>query len=951
MSLARETSSKSMQSYQNFEQSIRSQMDTKRVFSDPVHTLAYGTDASLYRITPQIVLKPLNQKELMLCIKTALEFHLPFTIKAGGTSLSGQTLSESVLIALDWGFRNYEILEEGKAIRLEPGLRAEYVNELLAPLGKKIGPDPASLASAMIGGIVSNNASGMCCGITQNSYQTIKDAKLAFADGSVLDTADADSKASFQKTHQHLLKGLADIAQRIEKNQPLKEKIQRKYAIKNTTGYSLNAFVDFEDPFEILKHLIVGAEGTLAVLLEVILETVDEPTHKASALVIFDSVSTACLAAEKLNTIRSIVNAAELMDRSALRSAEDQPIAPSYFKTLPEGACALLVQTVSNQQDTLNQQIQTITQNLEGLNHLQPIEFTKDAKIYGNYWKIRKGIMPSLGQIRKLGTTYLIEDIAFPIESLNSGVEQLQDLFVKHRYNNGIVIGHVLDGNVHFVICQDFTIASEIERYEAFIKDVVAMTLKLNGSLKAEHSTGRNMAGFVEQEWGKEAYQLMKEVKALFDPDNLINPGVILNDDQKVHLKNFKEMPTTHDLIDKCIECGFCERVCPSQQLTFTPRQRIVINRYLEDFKAKYSPEAFKKLDAVYQYDGNATCATCGLCETVCPVSIDTGKLIKVLKKQRHSSTQHKIAKLIARNFSSVLFGAKVGLKTIDLVSSVIGKRNLKALTQKSHQHLGSPVFLQYTPSSRIQPFKTPKISASLHTQKVVYFPSCLSRLFAPTSYHQDQRTLPEVMHSLFEKANYEVVYPENTKSLCCGMAFSSKGFDEAASIKYQELEQALLVASNQGVYPICVDISPCTYTMLNTLDSRLNIYDAVKFARKFLLDKFQITKRQTKVALHNVCSGQKLGIGQDLRHIAQLCASEIVEPKEVTCCGFAGDKGFFNPELNEQALINLKGEVQTCQEGFSNSISCEIGLSEQSGIPYFSILYLLDRCSQAKNA
>ena len=938
-------------SYQRFEKSICSQISSNQVFSDPVHTLAYGTDASLYRIIPQIVIKPMNQTELIATVKTALQFQLPFTVRSAGTSLSGQSLSDSILISLDWGLRNYEVLEAGQAIRLEPGLRGEFVNQALAPFGKKIGPDPASLSSAMVGGIINNNSSGMCCGISQNSYQTIQDVKLLFADGCLLDTADELSKALFQQTHQDLLEGLSRISQKIHDNILLKEKIKRKYAIKNTTGYSLNAFVDFQDPFEILKHLIVGSEGTLAVLLEVVLKTVDQPRYQANALIIFDSTSTACLAAIRLNTIRAIVNAAELMDRSALRSVQDHASTPSYVKELPDGACALLVQTVSEEQQTLKKQIKRITQTLDDLKKLRPIEFTQDASVYENYWKIRKGILPSLGQIRKLGTTYLIEDLAFPIESLNSGVEQLQALFIKYGYNDGVIVGHVLDGNIHFVICQDFTIADEVKRYESFTEEVVSMTLELNGSLKAEHSTGRNMAGFVEKEWGTEAYQLMQEIKQLFDHQNLLNPGVILNPDKKVYLKNFKRMPITHDLIDQCIECGFCEWVCPSQKLTFTPRQRIVVSRYMEDLKVKSQTQELKKFHEIYQYDGNETCATCGLCESVCPVSINTGSFTKILREQNLSPAIHKMVNWTASHFNLFLFGVRTGLKIADLCSHLVSSQKMKSITQKGNHWFGTPVVLKYTPRPAPKGFYPSKIHSLHHkkTKQVVYFPSCLARTFAPTRYHEDQRTLPEIMQSLFKKANYDVIYPHRLESLCCGMPFSSKGFHEAAMIKYQELEQSLLKVSDHGQYPICVDISPCTYTMLNSLDKRLQIYDSIKFARLFLLKELQMTQKQGMIAIHNVCSGQKLGVGQDLRYIANTCASEVVEPKQITCCGFAGDKGFLTPELNEEALSVLKNEVQHCQEGFSNSISCEIGLSEQSGIPYSSILYLLDRCSNNK--
>ena len=932
--------------YHLFCEEIQKDVDNNRVFSDPLHTLAYGTDASLYRITPKVVVKAIDATELITCVKLAHHLELPVTVRTAGTSLSGQALSDSILVALNWGFKDYEILEKGQSIRLEPAVLGGRANQLLTPFQRKIGPDPASIDSAMIGGIIANNSSGMCCGISQNSYQTLQDIKLLFVDSTILDTQDEQSIAQFKQSHSSLLSGLLNIRQTILKDKPLKEFIQQKYKIKNTTGYSLNAFVDFDNDIEILKHLIVGSEGTLAVILEAILQTVPDVPYKASALMIFDGIDEACEAAIRLNTIRSYVSAAELMDRSALHSAENKSYAPSYLKTLDENACALLVQCSGENEKILAHHIQTVTNKVSSLRTLRKIEFSSDSEIYKNYWKIRKGILPSLGEIRKLGTTYLIEDLAFPIEYLGQAVEKLQRLFKKYHYEDGVIIGHVLDGNIHFVICQDFTDSAEVKRYDDFTQEVVTMTLALKGSLKAEHSTGRNMSPFVQQEWGEKAYDLMKQVKQLFDPKNLLNPQVLINEDHKVYLKNFKEMPITHPIIDKCIECGFCERVCPSKEITLTPRQRIVVNRYLataSDFSI------VNQIQSSYLYEGDKTCATCGLCEQVCPVEIDTGLLTKVLRQKNHSKIAKYIASFLASNFSLTLSGFKAALSVGHLKAKLLGAHRFKAVTQKLNHRLKTPIWLKYTPKPR--KFEFPKKIS--FQDKVVYFPSCISRTLSPTTYHQDKRGLSEVLHHLFEKAQYEVIYPDSLQKLCCGMPWSSKGFQESFQYKFQETKQKLIEASAGGKYPICLDTSPCTYTLTKSLaqdlKQPLQVYDSIEFAHTYLIDRLEIQKEDTPIAVHTVCSTQKMQIHPLFLDIANRCSSQVTEPKEISCCGFAGDKGFHTPELNASALSSLKKQVSHCIEGFSSSITCEMGLSEHSDKPYSSILYLLDRCSKPK--
>ena len=183
----------------------------------------------------------------------------------------------------------------------------------------------------------------------------------------------------------------------------------------------------------------------------------------------------------------------------------------------------------------------------------------------------------------KRGTSVIFEDIAVPTDVLAPAALDLQALFRKHRYEDGIIFGHAKDGNLHFVISQSFNDAAAIRQYEAFNLDLVEMVVgKYDGSLKAEHGTGRNMAPFVEAEWGGAAFEIMVRVKSLVDPGGLLNPGVLVNHDPDAHIKDLKSLPEVEEEVDKCIECGFCESLCPSRDLTLTPRQRIVVRRAME---------------------------------------------------------------------------------------------------------------------------------------------------------------------------------------------------------------------------------------------------------------------------------------------------------------------------------------------------------------------------------
>ncbi|EWY36639.1 hypothetical protein N825_09970, partial [Skermanella stibiiresistens SB22] len=624
-----------------------------RVILDPLRLLAYGTDASFYRLVPRVVVKVDTEREITAVLAACRRDRLPVTFRAAGTSLSGQAVTDSVLIVLGEGWNRMVVERDGKLIRLQPGVLGADANRRLATHARKIGPDPASIDSAKIGGIAANNSSGMCCGTSDNSYKTLVSMRLLLADGTLVDTGDAASLVRFSASHGVLLERLAELGRATKANKELAARIRAKFAIKNTTGYSINALVDFEEPVDILQHLMIGSEGTLGFIAEITYRTVPDHAHKASALLLFPDIGEACRAVALLKP--APVSAVELMDRAALRSVEDKPGMPAEIRGLADGVTALLVETRAEDVGGLDANIAAIATVLAGVTTLGPAVFTSRADEFGKLWKIRKGLFPAVGAVRKAGTTVIIEDVAFRIEDLAAATLDLQALFAKHGYHEAIIFGHALDGNLHFVFTQDFAIDSEVERYAAFMDDVCKLVVETyDGSLKAEHGTGRNMAPFVEMEWGRDAYALMREIKSLLDPLGILNPGVILNDDPKAHLRDLKPMPKADPLVDTCIECGFCERMCPSAGLTLTPRQRIVGWREISRLADEGGDTAREtELRTLYDYQGLETCAACGLCATACPVEIETGMLTKALRGRRQSPARRRIAALAARHFGT----------------------------------------------------------------------------------------------------------------------------------------------------------------------------------------------------------------------------------------------------------------------------------------------------------
>lgn len=954
-------------SYQDLYTQLKGFIPADRLIEDDLRTLTYGTDASFYRLIPKIVIKTETESEISRIVQLCNSLSLPYTFRAAGTSLSGQAISDSVLISIGNSWKKYSISEDASRITLQPGVVGAHANIFLAPYKRKIGPDPASINSAMIGGIAANNASGMCCGTSQNSYRTIADMRIIFSDGFILDTADATSRSEFLKSHAELVRRICALAEKTRNDQALSDRIRRKFRMKNTTGYSLNALVDFDDPVEIIKHLMIGSEGTLGFIASVTYNTVPEYGHKATSLMLFPDTELTCRAVAILKDANA--DAVEFMDRASLASIEDKEGMPDYIKSLGEDVAALLVDFRGETKEQLDEKLRNAVEALRDIPTVMPVSFTFDAAEYKKLWDIRKGLFPSIGAMRKTGTTVIIEDVAFPVDRLAEATIELQRLFRKHGYYDAIIYGHALEGNWHFVFKQDFNSDAEVTRYKNFIDDVTKLVVEsYDGSLKAEHGTGRNMAPFVEYEWGQQAYELMKEIKNIFDPHSLINPGVIINPDPQAHLKDLKPMPAANKIVDKCIECGFCEVNCPSRDLTLTPRQRIVAWREISHLKATgHEPHRLAGLLDSYDYYGDQTCATDGLCATSCPVEINTGNLIKELRHDKISPAADGVASVLSGKMGAVTAGMRVALNSVDLIHRILGTSVMETLSAAARKLSFNkiPLWNRYMPSGASL---TAIHKASAHddgSPAVVYFPSCINRSMGPSKFSSEKTSLVDKTVSLLEKSGYRVIFPDRLNDLCCGMAFASKGYKKQGDKKTTELLDSLLRASENGKYPVLFDMSPCLYRTREFISAQLrdrknstaapeltalHIYEPVEFILEYAAPRLEFRKVNRTITVHSTCSSTKMGLADKLKTLAGMCVTEVIVPQGVGCCGWAGDRGFTYPELNASALKELHHSIpDNCSAGYSTSRTCEIGLSMHSGINYESIVYLVDECTVPK--
>jgi len=924
-----------------------------RIMTDPLMTYAYSADASSYRLIPSVVVIINTEDEVRAVIAAARAEGLPLTFRAAGTSLSGQAMTEGVLAVLGDGWKKLQVVDGGEHVVLGPANIVANVNKALKPFNKKLGPDPASQATCKIGGVVNNNSSGMCCGVAYNTYHTMVRLRLMLVDGTILDSGDPESVASFKRTHAAMLEQISALHHEVMADAELVALIRKKYKIKNTVGYSINALIDFHDPIDILIHLAVGSEGTLGFVSEVTYRTIDEHPFKATDLIVFPDPYSCARAISKLanggvQTTTGVV-AAEYIERRALATAENLPIIQRYMPHFTDNSPAVLIDVAAPDEATLEVEIAKTVAILESEGAFN-INFEVDAKKYDALWDMRKGFFASGGAARPKGTTFMTEDVAAPVDRLADFVIDLRKLLDEHGYHQASIIGHALAGNLHFMMADDFMQPGSAEKFDVFnvaLSELVS--IRYGGSLKAEHGTGRAIAPFVEAEWGKRAYEIMQRIKPIFDPEGLLNPGVMITPDDKTHIKNLKLMPLADPIIDLCIECGFCEPACPSVQLTMSPRQRIAVTRERARLRQTgEDPVRLAAMEKSFEYAGMATCAAGNVCALRCPVGIETGTMILGERAKRRTDADRKVAHWVADHTRAVERGMRLGVGAQTLSRTIIGDGVTDALAGLARKVSGERV-PRVSRALRPGPGAPKPVAASeAPNGNVVYFPSCATRMFGAATRENGLLPTTDAMLELLKRAGFSPVVPEGLEGECCGQPFQSKGFPEEAARVGGRLEQKLTACSH-GHDPVVTDASTCTKHMREH-HSDTAVFDSAEFLLAEVLPKLTINRPVPVLAVHHNCSAQRLKEQDAINALAAAMATKVIVLSSFQCCGYGGDKGLFVPELNEWATRFAKGEVPAdCTLGISTVSTCASGLSERVGIPFVSIVSLLEMVSQPK--
>ncbi|MBC7464223.1 MAG: FAD-binding oxidoreductase [Actinobacteria bacterium] len=911
------------------------------VFAHIFDRTSMASDASHYALIPEVVVRPKHAGHVGQLFRVSHEMNIALTFRSGGTSLSGQGVSSGLLVDVRRHFKEIEVLNDGARIRLQPGSTVKQANLALMKYGHKLGPDPASEIACTIGGVVANNSSGMACGTKFNTYATLDSMIFVLPSGTVVDTRRPDADDELRSKEPELYEGLAGLQKRIHATSESVEKIRQMYAIKNTMGYSLNSFVDYKRPVDILQHLIVGSEGTLAFIAEVTFNTVPLLQKQATGLLIFETLEAATDSLLALKESRA--NVIELLDASSLRVAQREHMADSVLvhHTFVDHA-ALLVEYQAASVAELESLMESGQRTFAKL-PIAPTVLTQELKTRNELWKARKGLYAAVAGNRPSGTTAILEDIAVPSWALHETTKELAELLRKHKYFDSVIFGHAKDGNLHFLLNERFDIPEMLERYRNFTEEMVTLVLSNNGSLKAEHGTGRIMAPYVRRQFGDELYEVMVEIKRLCDPRNVLNPGVLINSDPEIYVQDLKTSPTIDVEVDRCVECGYCEPVCPSRDLTLTPRQRIVIRRAISEAESAGDDALVKDLSGRFDYDVVQTCAADSMCAVNCPVHIDTGALVKRLRAEEHGAIANKIGAITASNWAPIT--SLVG-KTLSLAQKLPATL-ITPLNKVARNVMGAdavPLWNKFLPGGGVRREAIINPAAD-----VIFFPSCLNTMFASSD---EGLGAQGAFLSLCKRAGIAVAVPENISELCCGTPWISKGLTAGYETMGKRTASALAKLAVDQKLPVVCDSTSCTYglnelKMTGTAD--LKFEDALEYVATHVLPKLKIFKKLESITLHPTCSGMQLGLNEAMAKIASAVADTVVTPENWACCGYAGDRGMLHPELTASATKFESQEVRANKTSkyASSNRPCEIAMSNATGETYVHLLEVLEEVTR----
>lgn len=941
---------------ENWQQELIRELGSK-VKADPLELQLYSTAACMYEMMPLAVIVPETVEEISRILKICQKYRIPVLPRGAATSLSGGTVNRAVVLDISKHFTRIDPLDDN-TVTVECGTVLDTLQSKLLPHSKKIGPDPSSGNICTIGGMLANNSAGPHSMIHGNINGHVNSVKMVLANGEIFEAKnllldDIEQLPENQKRFYEAVRSLLD-QYKTEIN------TSRPNVTKNASGYQV--WDVLTETHLNLARLFAGSEGTLGVFTEANLDVVEKIPYRGVISLYFDDLVNMGVAVQEIRKLGS--SSIEFVDSSFLKLAT--AYRPEMKKYLPENVEYLLYvefeDTISI--DSLKEKFESLKEIIIHKNLGQLGDLALNEADIVELFKIRKAASAILNRVEGSGRPIpFIEDGAVHPDVFPQFLKECKAI-LDNTSLDYVMFGHAGDGNLHIRPLLDLKDEQKMKESVQLMQDFINLVIKLGGTLSGEHGDGRLRTPFLKDLF-PELMPLFKEIKSVFDPDNILNPGIIIPaQDQRwnEHLRYIPDMEfvSTDSILDtskwideiqKCHGCGTCREYCPvflsSGDESATGRAKANILRGF--LKNDLNAEVWTSSDVLNLMD---LCLNCGQCLTDCPTGVDIPGMVVGAKSKIRKSIPYTLEEKLLQN-GKIL--DEVGSIFIPISNWTANNQVFRQVLSKTvgvHPKRTLPKFSKSKLSSR----RTKERSPELH-KEVVLWAGCAANYNDPEG---------ELSHSvqILEKLGYIVIHPEWR---CCNIAKLSYGDLDGLTADLDANMEILLPYAEKGI-PIIFTSASCGYAFMDEYKTFFPDRNDVSKVSGMSIDIHQFIGQilstgeydhefspiESSISYHEPChlKSQKNSFSPRdlLKRIPQLDIREIND----SCCGIAGTFGMKQAKYDQSMEIGKplfdslkKANPQLAVSGCG---TCQIQIEQGTGIKTIHPIILLNKSFKNDN-
>ncbi len=902
----------------------------------------YSTDASIYQIVPLGVVIPRSTDDVVTAVQIASEMQVPITARGGGTSLSGQSIGPGIV--LDFSKYLNAILDidpVGKTVMVQPGVVLEQLNRELAPRGLQFGPEVATASRANLGGMIGNNSAGSRSIVYGKTIDHVRRLRVLLADGSQADVGPVSDSAWERRAAAPTFEGsIYRQVARIVRDHAVE--IERRFPriLRRVSGYNLDALCPgYRAPLSKngrrwfqpisgrgLHQLVVGSEGTLAVTLAAELQVIPRPRERGLLLPHFSSLSAAMDAVAACLEFEP--SAVELMDQMLLDLARENLSLRGAMAAI-EGrpAAIFMVEFIGDDRKEIVDRVERLKRRLQGVSGLTAVVPALDPAVRDPLWALRSGSMPLLYGVRgDRKPVTCVEDTAVSPKQLPEFVARFRALLHEHG-TDGAFYGHASVGCLHIRPLLDLKNTADVARMRCITEKVADLVLEFGGALSGEHGDGLARSEWNRKMFGDEVYEAFRAIKHAFDPDNLLNPGRVVDapamtenmrygpeyrPDEPETVFSYDRQEGAVRSIEMCNGNGACRKLaggtmCPSFRATRdekdSTRGRANALRLALSGEQKLGVISRPKLKSADQrtasrfrdpwvYDVLDLCLMCKACKSECPSNVDMAKWKAEFLQHYYEGRLRPLGHYAMGRIYQL---NRLGALAAPVANWLQSRRPLRWLLEKfaGIDRRRSLPLLYAHHFRRWLSRHTPPPNAGRYG-RVLLLDDCL------TSYNEPH--IGRAAVRVLEYAGYTVV---PARLPCCGRALISKGFlREARALILEQLPRlAKHVAEGLpllGLEPSCLLTIADEWPELLPGEETSRVAAAAELAESWLAKAMQqkrcdvrFSPRAETCVVHGHCHQKALvGTGGTLGAL-RMIPELAVEPLDTGCCGMAGSFGF----------------------------------------------------------